>query len=143
LQALAVICILIVFSGCSLITPQAQPSQKTDSPLKSLIHFYRGPLNHLSAIRTGTCPMYPGCSSYALEAIEKHGTLIGWVMTCDRLMRCGRDEIHLSPEIIVDDNWKIHDTVEKNDFWWYCNKKYDKIIYKEFNQIQNWKISIE
>jgi hypothetical protein len=33
-------------------------------------------------------------------------------------MRCGRDELKLSPQAIVDGKWKFIDTVESNDFWW-------------------------
>ena len=45
---------------------------------------------------------------------------MGWIMTCDRLMRCGRDELRLSPAIRTDANiWKCHDPVKNNDFWWY------------------------
>jgi len=44
--------------------------------------------------------------------------LAGWVMSMDRLMRCGRDETKLSPEVFVDGKWKTYDPVGKNDFWW-------------------------
>jgi len=62
--------------------------------------------------------MYPSCSQYSLQAFEKHGFLIGWMMTCDRLVRCGRDETNLSQEIFVNGKLKFYDPVEKNDFWW-------------------------
>ncbi len=42
-------------------------------------------------------------------------------MTHDRLMRCGRDELKLSPSAIVDGKWKCIDPVGNNDFWWYEN----------------------
>ena len=62
--------------------------------------------------------MHPSCSAYSREALEKHGSLIGWVMTFDRLMRCGRDEGTLSPRILVNGQLKVLDPVENNDFWW-------------------------
>jgi len=62
--------------------------------------------------------MVPSCSAYAKIALEKHGLLIGWMMASDRLLRCGRDEVHLSPKVLVDGKWKIWDPVEKNDSWW-------------------------
>ncbi len=65
--------------------------------------------------------MHPGCSKYGLSAIEKHGALIGWMMTFDRLMRCGLDETRLSSEVLVNGKWKHVDTLEQNDFWW-CNE---------------------
>ena len=88
------------------------------NPLSSMVKFYQGPLNHLSAVRRGECPMYPSCSEYSKKCIEKHGLIIGWMMICDRLVRCGRDETKLSPRILVNGKWKYYDPVEKNDFWW-------------------------
>jgi putative component of membrane protein insertase Oxa1/YidC/SpoIIIJ protein YidD len=89
------------------------------NPLGLMIEIYQGPLDGFSAVRRGTCPMYPSCSQYCLEAARKHGPLIGWIMGCDRLMRCGRNELDLSPWIrTADGEWKCYDPVEHNDFWW-------------------------
>ncbi|RJR51766.1 MAG: membrane protein insertion efficiency factor YidD [Desulfobacteraceae bacterium] len=92
----------IVFSSCS-----------------PMVEFYRGPLDHLSAVRSTECPMYPSDSEYGRQSLEKHGFPMGWIMTVDRLLRCGRDEVRLSPKIIVDGKVKSYDPVEANDFWWY------------------------
>jgi len=43
-------------------------------------------------------------------------------MTFDRLMRCGRDELYLSPKIIVDGKSKCYDPVKNNDFLWHIEK---------------------
>ncbi len=110
--------ILISITSCTYSRSiQTQTGQEAN-PLSSMIEFYRGPLNHLSAVRYGECPMYPSDSEYSLQSIQKHGMLIGWVMTMDRLMRDGRDETRLSPKILTDSKWKTYDPVEKNDFWW-------------------------
>ena len=37
------------------------------------------------------CPMYPSCSSYAVDAVREHGTVVGLLMAFDRLHRCGHD----------------------------------------------------
>lgn len=87
-------------------------------PFSTLVGLYRGPLNHLSAVRSGTCPMHPSCSEYARQSVAKHGELAGWVMSCDRLLRCGRDEVRRSPMVQVGDGFRIADPVERNDFWW-------------------------
>jgi putative component of membrane protein insertase Oxa1/YidC/SpoIIIJ protein YidD len=109
---------LISITSCTYSRPiQTQPGQKAN-PLSSMIEFYRGPLNHLSAVRYGECPMYPSDSAFSLQSIQKHDMLMGWIMAMDRLMRCGRDETRLSPKILIDGKWKIYDPVEKNDFWW-------------------------
>jgi len=101
--------------------PMAKEKESDDgfNPLGSVIDIYRDDLDHLSAVRGSECPMYPSCSEYSKECIQKHGLLIGWIMTCDRLMRCGRDEMRLSPRILVNGKWKYYDPVEKNDFWWH------------------------
>jgi hypothetical protein len=39
-------------------------------------------------------------SEYSIGSFKKHGFLIGWMMTTDRLFRCGRDEVRLSPQVI-------------------------------------------
>ncbi|MEA3358822.1 MAG: membrane protein insertion efficiency factor YidD [Thermodesulfobacteriota bacterium] len=89
------------------------------NPLLSVIDIYREKLNHLAAVKVSECPMYPSCSTYSMECFKKHGFLTGWVMTCDRLMRCGRDELKISPQVIINRQWKCYDPVENNDFWWY------------------------
>ena len=41
-------------------------------------------------------------SEYSIRSFKKYGFLIGWMMTTDRLFRCGRDEVRLSPQVISD-----------------------------------------
>jgi uncharacterized protein len=115
------ILLLILFSLIASCTYSQSMQAETDrgaDPLSLMVQFYQGPLNHLSAVRYGECPMYPSDSEYSLQSIKKHGMLAGWVMSMDRLMRCGRDETKLSPEVFVNGKWKTYDPVEKNDFWW-------------------------
>lgn len=88
------------------------------SPFSALVAFYRGPLNHLAAVRAGVCPMTPSCSEYAMEAVAKHGEVVGWIMACDRLMRCGRDECRLVAPIQTPEGHRTPDPVSANDFGW-------------------------
>lgn len=74
--------------------------------------------NFLSGADGQRCAMVPSCSTYALEAVKKHGSIIGWVMTCDRLMRCGLDETRHTPPVRVGRRILSSDPVENNDFWW-------------------------
>jgi len=105
---------MVVLSGCG-IHPLAQTAAG-GSPISQTIHFYQGPLNHLDAVRYGGCPMAPHCSAYALMALEKHGPLMALMMTFDRLIRCGNDEIHLSPEVFVDGRRLTYDPVKANEW---------------------------
>ena len=72
--------------------------------------------------------------------VENHS----WLMTFDRLMRCGLDETRLSPEVLVKGDWKYIDTLEHNDFWW-CPAKGDTglINSQPSEQSLNWGISVE
>jgi len=53
--------------------------------LLTLIKFYRRAISPLFPPR---CRFYPTCSSYALEAIEKHGTLKGSYLAIKRILKC-------------------------------------------------------
>ena len=74
--------------------------------------------NTLSRADGNRCPMYPTCSAYSLEAFQKHGFLKGWIMTSDRLMRCGRDERKHSRPIWINNEKHVYDPISNNDFWW-------------------------
>ena len=84
------------------------------------IRFYQ---EHLSSVDGNRCPMVPSCSRYAAQAFEKHGPLIGWIMSCDRLVRCGRDEAGISKKIMIHHQEFIYDPLEANDFWWFEKEK--------------------
>jgi hypothetical protein len=62
------------------------------------------------------CPMYPTCTTYAKEAVKKHGMLLGFAMTCDRLTH-EPDEPKRVPSVIVRGHLRWFDPVENNDFW--------------------------
>jgi len=64
----------------------------------------------------GRCPMYPSCSAYSRKSFAEKGFFWGFVMTCDRLMRCGRDETRLAPKIWVEGRQLTHDPLEANEF---------------------------
>jgi len=81
----------------------------------SLVRFYQ---KYISPIDGSDCPMYPSDSRYAVECFQKHGFLLGWIMTVDRLYRCGRDELKRSPTVKVAGRPKCFDPVHNNDFWW-------------------------
>ncbi len=78
------------------------------------VHLYQ---KYLSPVIGGRCPMHPSCSGYAHRAITKHGAAMGWIMACDRLMRCGRDEVKLAPVVHEGQSTYCADPVENNDFW--------------------------
>jgi hypothetical protein len=66
------------------------------------------------------CAYYPSCSHYAIEAIRKHGAVVGSIMAFDRLQHEG-NEARYSPRIIVNGEIKVYDPLENNDNWWYTS----------------------
>lgn len=42
----------------------------------------------LSPLLPASCRYYPSCSTYAIEALERHGALRGGWLTLRRLVRC-------------------------------------------------------
>ena len=93
------------------LAPDPADSVESES---GLIAFYRGPLNHLHAVRFGSCPMHPTCSEYARRAVAAYGPVQGWVMAMDRLLRCGRDEIGLAPIIYINGKPRSYDPLPAN-----------------------------
>ena len=129
IKALTLLCLvfLLVTSGYSPgICAEEEISKRSDSspseeasgfnPAQWLLSIYQ---NHISPVNGGRCPSYPSCSSYAEQAIKKHGFFIGWMMTVDRLIHEGKEETAVSPYIYSDGELLILDPVENNDFWWY------------------------
>jgi hypothetical protein len=72
----------------------------------------------ISGVDGNRCPMYPNCSSYSLQAIEKHGIIIGIIMTSDRLIH-ESNEMDYAPLINVAGDVRYFDPVSNNDFWWH------------------------
>lgn len=67
------------------------------APLKALLRLYQGALRQA---RPAICQMYPSDSSYAVQAIKKHGPAKGMLLASDRLQRCGNDVKHYEHVII-------------------------------------------
>ena len=93
-------------------------NSKVDNPVNFFIYpveFYR---KYISTVAGSRCSMYPSCSKYSIDALKKRGPVMGYIMTCDRLMRCGRDEVRLSFPVWINGKRRCYDPVRNNDFWW-------------------------
>ena len=53
--------------------------------LLGMIRFYQ---IYISPYKGTKCPYFPSCSGHGVEAIKKHGALIGSVLTAWRILRC-------------------------------------------------------
>ncbi len=58
------------------------------SSSEDYIKFYQ---KNISDLRSGSCPMYPSCSNYALQTIKEQGLITGIINGSDRLLRCGHE----------------------------------------------------
>jgi len=94
--------------------PSTQPTPNHSHPILYVLDFYN---KFISGVDGNRCPMYPSCSTYTREAFQKHGLFMGWIMSCDRLVRCGRDEVKLSPQVRVNGQKQSYDPLTNNDFW--------------------------
>lgn len=115
--AILLIPVLIAATGCTAVHHENRPVDPDSGVMDMAIRVYRGPLDHLNAVRTGHCSMHPSCSNYAQEAIKKHGPAAGTMLACDRLIRCGRDELDYAPKVPVNGKWRYYDPLSINDFW--------------------------
>lgn len=74
--------------------------------------------NHLTKVDGAQCEHRPTCSRYSIEAMRKHGFVVGSWLTIDRLLRSGRSS-SLSPlEMRMFSGGPYYvDPVEENDFF--------------------------
>jgi len=110
---------LLILGSLSETAAQTSPARDESSgfnPALGLLNLYR---DHISPIDGDRCPSLPTCSSYSVQAMEKHGFFLGWVMTVDRLLHEGQEEAEVSPVVYHEGKWKLFDPVRNNDFWWY------------------------
>lgn len=76
-------------------------------PRTLMMRLYR---SAFSPVRGTSCSMYPSCSAFAEAAIESRGVVVGFVLACDRLVRCGNDLQYY--EVICENGYRRrHDPV--------------------------------
>ena len=115
--------VILLLATLPLSLPAAIPPETPSSlPLDGyaqatchqLIDFYRRFLRPFSSSR---CPLYPSCSQYSLEAINKHGAARGIILTADRLLHEG-GLMSRAATVNTPTGPRIPDPVSANDFWW-------------------------
>ena len=70
----------------------------------------------ISPVDGDRCPSYHTCAVYSKQAYQKHGAVLGTLMTVDRLLH-EADESHFSPIVEVDGVRRLYDPVSANEFW--------------------------
>lgn len=96
--------------------PPAPSGGATRLPARMLIRFFQ---RYISPVDGPSCSFTPTCSRYGLEAIGKHGLLLGIPMTAERVLRDHRPSAP-APYPIEEHGGRFYyaDPVEANDFWW-------------------------
>jgi len=77
------------------------------------MHLYRYVIGDLDG---RSCGSYPVCSSYADQAVLRHGFLIGSWLAMDRLIHEAGD-MQSGHWITVNGEKRLYDPVSRNDFW--------------------------
>ena len=95
--------------------PGARDQDAPQNLAAGMVSIFR---DHISAVDADRCPSRPSCAQYGVQAFNKHGFLLGWLMTVDRLIHEGSEEAAVSPLVFEHDRFQIYDPVENNDFWW-------------------------
>ena len=95
------------------------PVKGTDPVRLSASAWIRVFQRFVSPVDGPSCTYFPNCSAYGLQAIEKHGLLIGIPMTAERVMRNHRpDNPARDPLCEHEGQYYYLDPVESNDDWW-------------------------
>ena len=91
--------VALLFAGCAFTVemewPKLAPEEATAEPrfvtgLPELvglvgIRFFQRCISPYDGPR---CVFYPSCSEYGAGCLRRHGPLLGYLRTCDRLLRC-------------------------------------------------------
>jgi putative component of membrane protein insertase Oxa1/YidC/SpoIIIJ protein YidD len=67
--------------------------KKKEPPVTDYIDFYQ---KYISGIRGQECPMYPSCSNFGIKTFNETNFVAAFVLTSDRLLRCGHDRNNYS-----------------------------------------------
>ncbi len=81
--------------------------------LTGAVRFFQ---KYISPVDGERCTMVPTCSHYGLQAIRKHGALLGFIMTADRIVH-EYEEQRFVPSVWDGRTHRFLDPVENNDFW--------------------------
>lgn len=93
----------------------SQPGEFSFNPLLWIVRLFR---SFLSSVDGPRCSMYPTCSHYSLLAFKKHGPVLGYIMTADRLIH-ESDEPRFVSRIEKHGYYRYYDPINNNDFWWH------------------------
>jgi len=93
-----------------------EKTRSVDLPVRWAIRFFQ---KVVSPVDGPSCEFTPSCSSYGIQAVRKHGLLLGIGMTTERIVRNHQPDNPLRyPVVERQGEFYYLDPVESNDFWW-------------------------
>ena len=101
----------------SELTKNTGPKIEMSLPALLLDHGFMIFSRYISPVDGDRCNMYPTCAAYSRESVEKHGFVLGLLLTVDRLIHEG-NEMDRAPLIKKWDRYRYYDPVRNNDYWW-------------------------
>ena len=126
---------LLLLMGCFfLLSPLPVQAEKTP-PL--VFSFFK---SFISGTDGKRCDHVPSCARYAKDAVEAYGPIEGFVLACDRLMRCGGDDMRIFPKVMIGGELYVLDPASENGFWWHQKTKTlkDPRRSPDFLTFENW-----
>lgn len=99
--------------------PEEISVSRNKSPVIDLIRFYQ---KHMRSYKVSTCPSFPNCSEYGLQAIRKHGSIMGTFIFIDRFFR-EFTTVGTPPQVRRNGRSLHYDPLEANDYWFSRAKK--------------------
>ena len=87
------------------------------SPISAFDYGFHAWTHFLTRADGARCGMYPTCSHYGFQALQKHGPLLGGWMATDRFMRDHGRSPELYTWIQKFGKTYLSDSVSDNDFW--------------------------
>jgi putative component of membrane protein insertase Oxa1/YidC/SpoIIIJ protein YidD len=111
----ALVCLMAPWSASAEAPALNSATPKANAAWSTPLKLFQTTISKADGQR---CPMYPSCSHYSRQAFERHNPIMAWILTADRLLRCGRDETRLSKPVIIQGRIRIKDTLADNTFWW-------------------------
>ncbi|MCA1796282.1 MAG: membrane protein insertion efficiency factor YidD [Geobacteraceae bacterium] len=91
-------------------------TQEHGDTLNPLVQGVRFSQKFISPVDSPRCPMYPTCSTYALQALQRHGPVVGSFLTVDRLLHETSPEEQTIP-LEGFERIRYYDPLDANDFW--------------------------
>jgi putative component of membrane protein insertase Oxa1/YidC/SpoIIIJ protein YidD len=94
--------------------PDNKKAVISSAPARWIVRFYQ---TQISPAIGSRCSLNPSCSHYSMEALRKHGLIVGIGATADRLIREPSVVASRENPVIIAGHRKFSDPLSKHDWW--------------------------